>query len=187
MAGSHLRKALLYGMMGERRIELQVTEGRGRLDKFLAERIEGLSRSAGQRLIDSGQVTVNGEPVKASYKVRPGDRVVALLPGEEAASLVAEAIPLEVVYEDDWLLVVDKAAGMVVHPAPGHPGGTLVNALLAHCPELAASGDDRPGIVHRLDRDTSGLILVAKEEKAATKKGEKITSELNFGRISKAR
>jgi len=90
---------------------------------------------------------------------------VVLLPVEQSPELVPEAIPLTIVYEDSFLLVVDKPAGLVVHPAPGHPGGTLVNALLAHCPELASSGDRRPGIVHRLDRDTSGLILVAKSEK----------------------
>ena len=139
------------------------------MDKFLAGHLPELSRSAAQRLIDSGQVTVNGEPVKASYKVKSGDLLVALLPGEETSELVAETIPLTVVYEDKALLVVDKPAGMVVHPAPGHPGGTLVNALLAYCPEISGessgSGSDRPGIVHRLDRDTSGLIVVAKSDK----------------------
>jgi 23S rRNA pseudouridine1911/1915/1917 synthase len=168
-------------MMSERRIELLVVEdqapadvvqadklqaNRVRLDKFLAGRLPELSRSAAQRLIDDGQVTVDGEPVKASHKVRAGDRIVVLLPGKESHELVPEAIPLDVVYEDAALIVVNKAAGMVVHPAPGHPGGTLVNALLAHCPELAVSGGERPGIVHRLDRDTSGLILAAKSEKA---------------------
>ncbi len=151
--------------MGEDRIELQVKEGNTRLDKFLADRMPELSRSAVQRLIDAGQVTVNGDPTKPSHKVRRGDLVVAFVPAEEASEPVAEAIPLNILYEDDALLVVDKPAGMVVHPAPGHPGGTLVNALLAHCPELADSGDERPGIVHRLDRDTSGLILVAKSER----------------------
>jgi 23S rRNA pseudouridine1911/1915/1917 synthase len=151
--------------MTKGRIEFQVQEGKVRLDKFLAEKLPDLSRSAAQRLIDSGQVTVNGDPVKASYKVSAGDEVVAFLPADEPPGLVPEAVPLEVVYEDQALLVVDKAAGMVVHPAPGHPAGTLVNALLAHCPELATSGGERPGIVHRLDRDTSGLILVAKNDK----------------------
>jgi 23S rRNA pseudouridine1911/1915/1917 synthase len=92
--------------------------------------------------------------------------LVALLPPEEVPELVAEAIPLDIVYEDGQLLVVNKPAGMVVHPAPGHSHGTLANAVLAHCPELATSGGQRPGIVHRLDRDTSGLIVVAKSEKA---------------------
>lgn len=151
--------------MAEQQIELRVGTGGSRLDKFLADQMLELSRSAAQRLIERGQVSVNGEPVKASYKVRAGDVVVAQLPAEEPPELMPETIPLNVVYEDRHLLVVDKPAGMVVHPAPGHPGGTLVNALLAHCPELAAGGGDRPGIVHRLDQDTSGLILAAKNEK----------------------
>jgi 23S rRNA pseudouridine1911/1915/1917 synthase len=152
--------------MSLQEVELQVTSEKGRLDRFLAEGVPDLSRSAAQRLIDGGQVSVNGEAAKASYKIRKGDHVVAYLPSGDPTELVAEAIPLSVVYEDSDLLVVDKPAGMVVHPAPGHSGGTLVNALLAHCPELESSDDDRPGIVHRLDRDTSGLILVAKTEKA---------------------
>jgi 23S rRNA pseudouridine1911/1915/1917 synthase len=156
---------LLYQIMSEQPLQVRADEGGGRLDKYMADRIPELSRSLARRLIDSGQVTVNGEPVRASYKVRHGDLVIARLPAEEAAELVAEPIALHVVYEDESLLVVDKAAGMVVHPAPGHPAGTLVNALLARCPELAQTGDDRPGIVHRLDRDTSGLILVAKGDK----------------------
>jgi 23S rRNA pseudouridine1911/1915/1917 synthase len=151
--------------MNEQRIEFQVNESKTRLDKYLAERVKDLSRSAAQRLIDGGQITVNGELAKASYKVRAGDLVVGMLPADQPQELEAEEIPLSVVYEDEALLAVDKPAGMVVHPAPGHPGGTLVNALLAYCPELATSGDPRPGIVHRLDRDTSGLILVAKRDK----------------------
>ena len=144
---------------------LRVDEGGSRLDKFLAGQLAGLSRSAVQRLIDDGQVTVNGEPARASYKVRRDDEVGVLLPLPTSDEPAPEAIPLDVVYEDDVLLVVNKPAGMVVHPAPGHSGGTLVNAILAHCPGLAASVQDaRPGIVHRLDRDTSGLILVAKSE-----------------------
>jgi 23S rRNA pseudouridine1911/1915/1917 synthase len=150
--------------MSEQRVELQVEVGEVRLDKFLADEVPELSRSTAQRLIEQGQVDVNGKPAKASYKLRPGDRVVVLLPMEQPPELVPEAIPLTIVYEDCFLLAVDKPAGLVVHPAPGHPAGTLVNALLAHCPELAASGDQRPGIVHRLDRDTSGLILIAKSE-----------------------
>ena len=151
--------------MSGRQIEIQIDEDGTRLDKFLADRLSELSRSAVQRLIDSGEITVNGELVRASYKVRSGDRVLALLPEEEPTELVAEAVPLNIVYEDEFLLVVDKPAGMVVHPAPGHPRGTLLNALLSYAPELAASQDDRPGIVHRLDRDTSGLILIAKRNK----------------------
>ncbi|MGC9334572.1 MAG: RluA family pseudouridine synthase [Anaerolineae bacterium] len=151
--------------MSDRQIELRVEDGRDRLDKFLADRLPDLSRAAAQRLIDSGDVTVNGEWVKASYKLRPGDLVVAHLHVEEEADLVAEAIDLDIVYEDEYLVVVNKAAGMVVHPAPGHTGGTLVNALLARYPALSDREGQRPGIVHRLDRDTSGLIVVALQEK----------------------
>lgn len=151
--------------MCERRIELAVDEGGSRLDKFVAEQVTDLSRSAIQRLIDAAQVTVNGEPAKASYKPRPGDRVVVCVPQPEPEEPVAEAISLDIVYEDQVLMVINKPAGMVIHPAPGHQSGTLVNALLAHCPDLAGdSGNARPGIVHRLDRDTSGLILVSKNE-----------------------
>jgi 23S rRNA pseudouridine1911/1915/1917 synthase len=152
--------------MSSRRIELRVEESKVRLDKFLADRVPDLSRSAVQKLIGSGRVTVDGEIAKPSHKVRPGEDIVLLLPAEESAELLPEAIPLDIVFEDQELLVVNKPAGMVVHPAPGHPGGTLVNAVLAHCPELAAGDGDRPGIVHRLDRDTSGLILIAKSERS---------------------
>jgi 23S rRNA pseudouridine1911/1915/1917 synthase len=152
-------------MMAEKRIEISVDQNAGRLDKFLADRLPEVSRSAVQRLIDQGEISVNGELVKASYKVRAGDLVSVLQTVDEPDGLVAESIPLCIVYEDESLLVVDKPAGMVVHPAPGHPTGTLVNALLAHCPMLADGDDDRPGIVHRLDRDTSGLIVVAKSRR----------------------
>lgn len=157
--------------MSHEPLEFHVQESGARLDKFLAERLSDVSRSAVQRLVGEGQITVNGEPVKASYKVQTGDRVVVYLPPPEDAELVAQEIPLDIVYEDEHLLVINKPAGMVVHPAPGHPEGTLVNALLAYAPELAAGqerpaeGDRRPGIVHRLDRDTSGLIVVARSEK----------------------
>ncbi len=151
-------------MSEQREIAFRAQEGGLRLDKLLATRVPHLSRSAAQRLIEREMVTVNGEPAKASYKVRPGDQILVLLPEEKEAAPRPEAIPLNIVYEDEALLVVDKPAGMVVHPAPGHEGGTLVNAVLAHCPSLA-DGGDRPGIVHRLDRDTSGLILIAKSER----------------------
>jgi 23S rRNA pseudouridine1911/1915/1917 synthase len=151
--------------MEEQRIEWVVAEDKMRVDRFLADQLPELSRSAAQRLIDAGRATVNGELVKASHRLGKGDLVVALLPREESPEPLPEAIPLQIAYEDQALLVVDKPAGMVVHPAAGVTGGTLVNALLAYCPDLADSGDRRPGIVHRLDRDTSGLILVAKNEK----------------------
>jgi 23S rRNA pseudouridine1911/1915/1917 synthase len=145
-------------------------EAGGRLDRFLAGRLPLLSRTRLQALTLSGKVLVNGRPGRASQRIAPGDRIEVALPQESLSGTVApapEAIPLHVVYEDDDLLVVDKAAGIVVHPAPGHASGTLVNALLAHTPQLSQlGGEQRPGIVHRLDRDTSGLMVVAKHDQA---------------------
>ncbi|MGD2142862.1 MAG: RluA family pseudouridine synthase [Anaerolineae bacterium] len=145
------------------------TGARGsRLDKVVRDRVADLSRAQAQRLIEAGDVTVNGEPQKAAYRVRSEDRIAVVLPPEEPQpSVRPEPIPLEIVYEDEHLLVVDKPAGMVVHPAPGHPSGTLVNALLAHSPPIAEVGRrDRVGIVHRLDKETSGVLVVGKEEVA---------------------
>ena len=135
-----------------------------RVDKALASRPEcdGLSRSALSALCDAGRVTVRGAPIKASYKLRPGDEVVVDVPPPAPSSALAEDIPLAVVFEDRDLLVVDKPAGLVVHPAKGHATGTLVNAVLHHA-EVDDDDDPlRPGIVHRIDRFTSGLLVVAK-------------------------
>ncbi len=143
-----------------------------RIDKFLAAEILDRSRAQIQDLIKEGRVTVLGVPVKPSYRLTAGDIVVARVPAAEEAGLVPQQLPLDVIYQDDDVVVVNKPAGMVVHPAPGHEAGTLVNALLARFPELAglAGGDEesarRPGIVHRLDKQTSGLILVAKHAAA---------------------
>ena len=138
-----------------------------RLDVFLARRVEGLSRSQARRLIDEGLVTVDGRPERPSYRLASGARVAATLPPAEEARPAAEPIPLTVIYQDEDVIVVDKPAGLTVHPAPGHPSGTLVNALLAIAPELAAVRETmRPGIVHRLDKDTSGLLVVARSERA---------------------
>ena len=138
-----------------------------RLDVFLVEAVGNLTRSYLQKLIEAGRVTVNGSPVKVHYKLKEGDRVEVEVPDPEPLEVKPEPIPLDIVYEDDCLIVVDKPAGMVVHPAPGHSGGTLVNALLHHCRDLAGIGGvERPGIVHRLDKDTSGLIAAAKTEEA---------------------
>jgi 23S rRNA pseudouridine1911/1915/1917 synthase len=139
-----------------------------RLDRALADALPERSRSEVQRWIKEGRVKVRGEPAKASLKLMAGDVVAIELPdAPQATDLIAEETPLAIVYEDDDLLVVDKPAGMVVHPAPGHSSGTLVNAVLHHCPELAGvGGERRPGIVHRLDKDTSGLIVVAKNDAA---------------------
>lgn len=136
-----------------------------RLDVMLAEEIAEVSRSQLARHISEGAVTVNGERVVPSRKVRAGDVVLWAPPPPAVVDLVAEAIPLRVLHEDRWLVVLDKPPGLVVHPAPGHEGGTLVNALLAHCQDLRGIGGElRPGIVHRLDKDTSGVMVVAKDD-----------------------
>jgi len=151
----------------ERVIELRVAEAGQRIDKYIAAEVPDLSRSLIQRLIKEGLVTVNGAMTKASYRVKAGDEISIRVPPPEETELVAEHMPLDIVYEDQDIIVVNKPAGMVVHPAYGHRSGTLVNAILAHCPELAGlDGTQRPGIVHRLDKDTSGLIIVAKNEAA---------------------
>ncbi len=136
-----------------------------RLDRAIAEQFSHISRSYAASLIEVGAVLVNGAPArKANTRLSAGDSVTIDVPPPQPSTLTAESIPLSVPYEDADLLVIDKPAGMVVHPAPGHSGGTLVNALLAHVPQLELDmGDEsRPGIVHRLDKDTSGLIVVAK-------------------------
>ena len=151
-----------------RRIELTAGEGDAgiRLDKFISLRAEGLTRSAAERLIKEGNVRVAGRRTEKSYQCAPGDAVEVLLPDPVPAGAVPQDIPLDVRYEDDDLLVVNKPKGMVVHPAAGHADGTLVNALLAHCGASLSgiNGVLRPGIVHRIDRDTSGLLIVAKND-----------------------
>ena len=139
-----------------------------RLDSFLAARLEKLTRSAAQRLIETGQVTVDGRTVPKSCKLAGTELVTAAIPEPEPVNAVPQDIPLDVVYEDGDVIVVNKPAGLVVHPAPGHPDGTLVNALLYHCGSSLSGigGALRPGIVHRIDRDTSGLIIAAKNDRA---------------------
>jgi 23S rRNA pseudouridine1911/1915/1917 synthase len=138
-----------------------------RLDQFLASALPGFSRSALQRAIELGEVTVNGQPAKASYKLREGDHLRVLLPEPPHVEAVPENIPLDILYEDEYLAAINKPPGLVVHPAPGHWRGTLVNALVYHFGQLSGvHGPSRPGVVHRLDRDTSGVILVAKQEQA---------------------
>lgn len=139
----------------------------GRIDSFIAEALPELSRTAVQRLIDAGQVTVNDVVPRSSYKVRRGDTVIVRVPPPQPVTLSPEAIPLDILYEDADILVINKAAGMVVHPGAGNFSGTLVNALLAHCDDLQGIGGElRPGIVHRLDKDTSGVLVVAKHDLA---------------------
>ncbi|MFS0663143.1 RluA family pseudouridine synthase [Bacillus mojavensis] len=138
-----------------------------RIDKFLASIENGWSRTQVQQWVKDGQVVVNGSPVKANYKIQPGDQVTVTVPEPEALDVLAEPMDLDIYYEDQDVLVVNKPRGMVVHPAPGHLTGTLVNGLMAHCTDLSGiNGVMRPGIVHRIDKDTSGLLMVAKNDMA---------------------
>ena len=138
-----------------------------RLDKYVGEECSELSRTHAQKLIADGHITVNDRVAKVGLKLSIGDRVNVIIPSTAPTSLSPEAIPLDIIYEDDDLLVVDKPAGLAVHPAPGHPGHTLVNAILSHLPGLAETSNSlRPGIVHRLDKDASGIMVVAKNNAA---------------------
>ena len=153
-----------------------------RLDAWLAAECEGFSRSRVQGLIRAGRMRVNGSVVdRAAFKVNPGDTVTLSVPPPVPAKPQPEDIPLDVMYEDDHMIVIDKPAGLVVHPAPGHLSGTLVNALLHHCPALEGIGGvARPGIVHRLDQDTSGLMVVAKTEAAMRTLTKEFSSHANI-------
>ena len=133
-----------------------------RVDKYVSEHCSDLSRTRAQKLINDGYVRVNGDVARAGFKLDIGDTITVEIPPAEPVLLQPEEIPLTIIYEDDELLVIDKPAGLTVHPAPGHSSHTLVNALLSHLSELPDSGEDRPGIVHRLDKDTSGVMVVAK-------------------------
>ncbi len=155
-------------MAGVERQARRAPPSGGRLDQVLVGLFPEVSRSRLQHWIQSGQVWVSGELVtKSGMRLRGGEAILVRLPPPVSTDVLPEPIPLDVVYEDDDLLVINKAAGMVVHPSAGHDTGTLVNAVLAHAPNLAGVGGElRPGIVHRLDRDTSGLIVVAKNDRS---------------------
>lgn len=157
---------------------LEVTEESvgARIDKWLSEQDTGITRSAAAGLIESGNVTVNGKTVAKNYKLRGGDSVKISIPEPVSLDAQPENIPLDIVYEDEYLLVVNKPKGMVVHPAPGNYEGTLVNALLYHCGDSLSgiNGVIRPGIVHRIDKNTSGLLIVAKTDDAHTGLAEQI-------------
>jgi 23S rRNA pseudouridine1911/1915/1917 synthase len=144
--------------------EVNETEAGTRLDAYLAARIEGWSRARVQRLIEAGDVLLNGTPARASLKVSDKDVIEVELTPAPAANFTPENIPLEIVFEDDHIIVINKPAGLVVHPAAGIHSGTLANALAYHFQQLSNSGSIRPGIVHRLDKDTSGLLVAAKTE-----------------------
>ena len=149
-------------------ITITAQESAERIDALLARCVPELTRSAAARLIEDGAVTVGGRTVRKNYKCAPGDEISLIMPEAADCELRPQDIPIDVVYEDDDLLVVNKARGMVVHPAPGHPDGTLVNALMFRCGDSLSGigGEKRPGIVHRIDKDTSGLLVVAKNERA---------------------
>lgn len=157
--------------------ELVYEQGYERLDKFISENMSAeLTRTAAARLIEDGSCTVNGKTVQKNYKLRVGDRISLIIPEPEAVDILPENIPLEIVYEDNDLLVVNKPKGMVVHPAAGHSSGTLVNALMYHCGDSLSgiNGEIRPGIVHRIDKATSGLLIVAKNDFAHNGLAEQI-------------
>lgn len=139
-----------------------------RIDVFIAENMESLSRSGAQRLIEDGHIRLNGAAVKANYKLRERDIIDIEIPEAKAVEILPEKISLDILYEDKDVIVINKPQGMVVHPAPGHMTGTLVNALLYHCgDELSGiNGEKRPGIVHRIDKDTSGVLMIAKNDVA---------------------
>lgn len=147
-------------------IEITAEESGERIDALLARLVPELTRSAAQRLLEEGLVTLGGVPVKKNRRTEPGEVYAALLPEPELPEPEPQDIPLDIVYEDADVVVVNKPRGMVVHPAPGHPDGTLVNALLWHCGDSLSGvgGERRPGIVHRIDKDTSGLIIAAKND-----------------------
>ncbi|HWK80164.1 MAG TPA: RluA family pseudouridine synthase [Thermomicrobiales bacterium] len=137
-----------------------------RLDRFISEQLPDLSRTYLQSLIESGNILVDGQARRRSFKVTHGEVITVTIPETEEIDVLPERIPLDIVYEDSDVIVVNKRAGMVVHPAPGHATGTLVNAILGHAKDISIVGSTRPGIVHRLDKDTSGLIVVAKTDRA---------------------
>lgn len=156
-----------------------ITDQTGRIDKVLTILEPEITRSQLKNLINDGHVTVNGQPVKPKYKVQAGDKISLVKPEPQSLELTPENIPLDIVYEDDDMIVVNKPQGMVVHPAPGHPNHTLVNALLYHSPLSTINGTFRPGIVHRIDKDTSGLLMVAKNDLAHQSLAEQLRNKTN--------
>ncbi|MBR5533243.1 MAG: RluA family pseudouridine synthase [Ruminiclostridium sp.] len=139
-----------------------------RADQFLSQSLDNLTRSAAQKLLEAGHVLRGGKALKKNDKLKEGDEITVLIPDPTEVEILPQDIPLDVIYEDEDVIVVNKPVGMVVHPAPGHPDGTLVNALMFHCGDSLSgiNGELRPGIVHRIDRDTSGLIIAAKNDAA---------------------
>ncbi len=151
--------------LDERRELFHYTGPEERLDKYLVTCLPQFSRSRIAGLVDAGSISVNGKPAKkAGHAINDGDAIEVIIPATQSSGLVAENIPLDIVFENDELIVVNKPAGMVVHPAAGHAGGTLVNAVLGHEPDMEGiGGEERPGLVHRLDKDTSGIVVREKQ------------------------
>jgi 23S rRNA pseudouridine1911/1915/1917 synthase len=157
--------------MSDQQLEFTADMPGERLDKFIVARVDNLSRAQIQTLIENGLVTIEGQPTKPGLKLRGGERISITIPPQETETIEAENIPLTIVYEDDDLAVIDKPAGMVVHPGTGNETGTLVNAILGRYPQIQTMDDSegRSGIVHRLDKDTSGLIVIAKNARTLKK------------------
>lgn len=163
-----------------RKVQLEITDQTGRLDKVLSEMMPDESRSQLKLAIDEKRVLVNSQVEKPKYHVQPGDRIEVTIPDPVKLDLEPENIPLDIVYEDDDVIVVNKPSGMVVHPSPGHPDHTLVNALLYHSPLSTINGTYRPGIVHRIDKDTSGLLMVAKNNNAHRSLAAQLKNKTNL-------
>ena len=159
-------------MTEEKSFDLIVDRAGSRLDKFVSEACPDFSRTRIQKLIKNGQIVVNDQTSKSGQKLEKGDHIKVVIPAPLPSTILAEDIPLNILYEDNDLMVVDKPAGMTVHPGAGHHDHTLANAVLAHVPEMNLENSERPGIVHRLDKDTSGVMLVAKNRTAQTNLAE---------------
>lgn len=163
-----------------RKEQLEITDQTGRLDKVLSDMMPDESRSQLKQAIEEDRVLVNAKVEKPKYQVQAGDQIEVTIPDPVALDLEPENIPLDIVYEDDDVIVVNKPAGMVVHPSPGHPDHTLVNALLYHSPLSTINGTYRPGIVHRIDKDTSGLLMVAKNNHAHQSLAQQLKDKTNL-------
>lgn len=168
--------------MSERRLSVQPSDAGKRLDSFLSEKLEGMTRSAAQNLLSEGAVKMQGTALKKNYRLTGTELLTIQLPALREVDLAPENIPLDIIYEDNDIVVVNKPRGMVVHPAAGNWDGTLVNALMYHCGDSLSgiNGEHRPGIVHRIDKDTSGLLVVAKNDAAHQSLAEQIASHSAF-------
>ncbi|MTV81155.1 RluA family pseudouridine synthase [Secundilactobacillus folii] len=163
-----------------KKVQLEITDQTGRLDKVLSQMMPDESRSQIKLAIDEDRVLVNDKLEKPKYQVQANDQITVTIPDPVSLDLEPENIPLDIVYEDDDVIVVNKPAGMVVHPSPGHPNHTLVNALLYHSPLSTINGTYRPGIVHRIDKDTSGLLMVAKNDNAHRSLAKQLKNKTNL-------